>query len=321
MTKVTAKSIREIVKTQGLLLALVVILLVFSLGTKAFLSVNNLILILKQVSIVGIIACAMTYVIIAGNLDLTVGSLVSMATLVSVSLHDKFGPLMSIVVPLIVGVASGAICGYIVGYLKLNSLIVTLGMLSILHGTTMLYSGGGVRIIAFPEKTWFGFLGRGVVFGIPFQVILYAVSIFFFQLILKRTVFGKQMMAVGGNANASRYTGINDRKTVLITFILSGFMSALAGVILASRVMQVQPKLGVGYEFDVITGVILGGTSLLGGEGSVVKTFLGVLILGVLQNGFIMIGLPYYSQWIVQCIVIVLVVWLDITSRRSEAAV
>jgi ribose transport system permease protein len=274
MTMVTVRSIREMVRTQGLLLALIVILIVFSIGTRAFYSANNLILILKQVSIVGIIACAMTFVIIAGNLDLTVGSIVSMATLVSVSLHDNFGPLMSIVVPLVVGLLSGAICGFVVGYLKLNSLIVTLGMLSILHGTTMLYSGGGVRIIKFPEQTWFGFLGRGVVFGIPFQVILYAVFIILFQIILKRTVFGKQMMAVGGNANASRYTGINDKRTVLVTFLSSGFMSALAGVILASRVMQVQPKLGVGYEFDVITGVILGGTSLIGGEGSVIKTFL-----------------------------------------------
>lgn len=307
------------IKKQGLVLALVILIAIIALISPRFFSANNFLLILSQVSIMGIIACAMTFVLIAGNFDLSVGSLVSMSAMVCVGLHDKIGPLAAIIITLIIGLIFGAINGFFVGYLKLNSLIVTLGVMGIINGATLLYTGGGVSLIDSPNTTWYRFLGRGTLLGVPPPLVFLLISIIVFQILLKTTVFGKHVMAVGGSSIVSRFTGIKDKKIVFITFLLSSFMSVFAGIVLGSRIMNIQPGLGAGYEFVVITGVVLGGTSLLGGEGSVIKSFLGILILGVLANGFIMMGLPYYTQWVVEWFVIIFVVYLDIRSKRKEA--
>lgn len=308
----------SIVKRQGLLLAFAVLIIIFSLASPSFLTYKNIMLVIRQVSIIGIIACGMTFVIISGNFDLSVGSLVSLTTVVVISLHDKIGPVPAIIIALLVGLVSGCISGFLVGFLKLNSMIITLGMLGILQAITLLYTGGKYSTIAEPDKTAFAFIGRGFILGIPFPVIIYIAIIVIFSIILNKTVYGRQLLAVGGNQVASKFTGIRENLIIMSTFIATGVASAIASIVLGSRIMSAQNYVGQGYEFEAITGVILGGTSLLGGEGSVVKTFVGILILGFLKNGFIMLGFPYYTQWIIQWFIIVGVVWMDIASRRGK---
>lgn len=306
-----------LIKKQLLFISLLALLLIFSLASDKFFSITNLVLILSQVSIVGLVACAMTYVMIGGNFDLTVGVVITMGALLSIDLHDKIGPVWGIVLPLIVGLCTGAICGFFIGYLKINSLIITIGLSSIIQGTTLLYTSGRQAQIKAPDETWFAAIGRGTIGKIPVPIVLLIIAVVIFYFVLKKTTFGTKLYAVGGNAIASRFSGINDRKIILITFLLSGFMAALAGVVLGSRLMTFQLNLGNGYEFDVLSGVILGGTSLAGGEGSVVRTFIGILIIGVLANGFIMLGFQYYFQWIIQGIIIIGVIYADSVSKRN----
>ncbi len=315
---ISRKPLTGILKDQALLLGLLGIIVFFSLVTKNFFSTSNLLLIMQQASIVGIAGCAMTFVLIAGNFDLAMGATITLSVLFSIDLHDKWGPLPAVLVAVAACVLVGIINGYFVGYLKIHSLIVTLGMMSILGGLMMLYTGGALTWVDDPKSTWFSVFGRETVLGVPVQVIILVVMVIIYEFVLKRTTFGIKVQAVGGNASAVRFSGINDRKIVMITFVLSALMAALAGIVMASRTMQYQTEIAFGYEFDVLAAVILGGASLAGGEGSVVQTLIGVLIMTSLKNGFLMIGLPYYFQWIVQGGVIMLMVWFDVMSKRKE---
>lgn len=307
------------VKKQGLLIGLVVIIIVFSLTTSNFFSVSNLLQILQQSAIVAIAGCGITLVVIAGNLDLALGANITMSVLMSVKLHDILGPGPALLLGLLFCILSSLASGYLVGYLKIHSMIITLGMMSILGGIMLLYTGGQIARVDDAKNTWFSVFGRGTVGSIPVQVIIMIAVIILFEFILKKTAFGRKVQAVGGNTSAARYSGIDDKKTVLITFLLSGVMAWLAGIVMGSRTMQYQTEIAFGYEFDVLSAVILGGANLSGGSGSVVRTALGVLILSSLKNGFIMMGLPYHFQWIVQCVVTLIVVWADGISKRKEA--
>lgn len=305
-------------KKQGLLLAFLLLVIFFTIASDVFLTYTNIILVLRQVSILGIIACGMTFVIIGGNFDLSVGSLTSLTTVVVINLHDKLGPIPSMIIALIVGMLSGALAGYLVGYLKLNSMIITLGLLGVIQAITLIYTGGKYTRITEPDETWFGFIGRGFVAGLPFPVIILAVVIIVFSIILMKTVFGRQLLAVGGNPVASKFSGIKETKIIMLTFVASGLVTAIGGIVLGSRIMAAQNYIGEGYEFQVITGVILGGTSLTGGEGNILKSFLGILIVGMLMNGFILLGFPYYTQWVAQWVILVGVVWIDVASKRGK---
>jgi ribose transport system permease protein len=303
---------------QGLFIAFFIVVIFFSIASDSFLCTNNIMLILRQVSVIGTIAIGMTMVIIIGHFDLSVGSLASLTTVVVISLHDVIGPLPAMLVAILVGLISGTITGYLVGFLKLNSMIVTLGMLAILQAVTLIYTGGKYSRVADPEATWFGVIGREYFLGIPVPVIILAVLIAIFSVIMLKTVFGRQIFAVGGSEKASRFSGIHDSKITMYVFIISGGLTAIAGIILGSRLMAAQNYIGQGYEFQVISGVILGGTSLEGGEGNILKAFMGILIIGILLNGFILLGFPYYTQWVAQWIIVLGVVWLDIASKRGR---
>lgn len=308
-------------RKQGIVLGFLVILIIFSLFSSTFLTKNNIILVLRQTSIIGIMACGMTFVIIGGNFDLSVGSLLSFTTVLSIMISNAFGFVPALILSILIGIAAGIVNGFLVGYLKLNSMIATLGMMSVFQGSVYIISGGSFTTLNNPDKSPFVYLGRGFIGAIPVPVIIYAVCVIIFGLILNRTVFGRQVKAVGGNPKAAEYSGINDRKTILMTFVLSGLTCAIGGMVLGGRVGSAQNNMGLGYELEVITAVIVGGTSLLGGEGSVYKTVLGALIMGFLFNGFIMIGLPYYFQWFAQWFIIAGVVWMDVASKRKEGVV
>lgn len=304
------------VKRQGIYFALIAVMVIFSIAAPMFFQINNFILILRQGAIMGIMACAMTLVIIGGNFDLSVGSMLSFSTVLMIQLFNAVGPVPAMILVLLSGIAFGLVSGFLVGYVRLNSMIVTLGMMGIIQALTYFVSGGKNSTLKTGEMMWFLSLGRGSIGFIPTVVVICLVCILVFEILLKCTVFGNQLMSVGGNQIASRFSGINDKKIVLVTFVLSGMMTALAGILLASRVGSAQNAIGEGYEMNVIAGVILGGASLSGGSGSAVKAFIGILILGVLDNGFVMMSLPYSMQWVANGLIILVVVYIDIYSRR-----
>lgn len=314
-----AGEIPRMMKKQGILLSFIVLLLGISLFSDRFLSLRNITLVLTQVSILGVMACGLTYVLIGRNFDLSIGSTLSLTTVLVVDLHDKIGPVGAICVALLGGLIIGSINGYLVGFQKLNSLIVTLGMLPVVQALTLIYTKGMYGTISNPEEIAFAFIGRGRLFGIPFPIIIFAITAIIFGFVLSKTSYGRRLFAVGGNPTASWFAGIRENWIVFSTFALAGLTAGVGGVMMGSRVMAAQNYLGKGYELDVLTAVILGGTSLYGGMGSIPKTVIGVLMLGFLKNGFILIGLPYYTQMVAQWVIIIGAVWLDVASKKEKS--
>lgn len=302
----------------GIFIAFLVFMIGFALFSDRFLSSQNLMAVIRQAAIIGVMAIGVTVVVISGNLDLSVGSMLSFATVLVVSLHDQIGPGPAILVMLLATLALGAVNGWLIGYLRLNSLIVTLGMLSVIQGLTLIYSGGQNVDVANQTDTWFSVFGRGRVFGIATPILLFGLLAVLMHVVMATTPFGRRIYAVGGNPVASVFSGIRRSRVVFSTYLISAACVALAAVILGSRVMGSQNNVGQGYELLVLAGVILGGTSLLGGSGSIPKTVIGVLILGFIQNGLLLLGFAYYVQWLVTWIVIILAVWLDLATKRGR---
>jgi len=309
---------KDILTHQGILIAFLLFIAGFAFVSDRFLSADNVMTVIRQVSIIGSIALGVTIVVIGGNLDLSVGSLLSFATVLVVDLHDKVGPSGAIFLMFVFTLLIGATTGFLVGYLRLNSLIVTLGMLSAIQGVTLIYTDGQNVDIANQEDTWFAFFGRGYLFGIAVPVLMFVLLALVLEVVLRRTSYGRQVFAVGGNPTAAVFSGIRRSRVVFSTYLISAFATGCAALIMGSRVMGSQNNVGQGYELLVLAGVILGGTSLLGGSGSVLKTVIGVLILGFIQNGLLLLGYPYYTQWLVTWVVIILAVWLDVAAKRGR---
>lgn len=303
---------------QGLIIAFLIFMGVLSALSPHFLTVGNLLSVLRQASVLGCVALGVTVVVIGGNLDLSVGSLLSFTTVVAVTMENSFGPFGAIIATLIVALICGSITGFLVGFVKLNSLIVTLAMLSAIQGVVFIYTSGNNVDVANPGSTWFSFIGRGFIGDLDFPIIIFALVAISVEVLLYLTGFGRRVFATGGNAVATTYAGINPSLVVFATYLVSALTTGVAGLIMASRVMGAQNDAGQGYELEALAGIILGGTSLLGGSGSASRTVIGVLIVGFIRNGLILIGLPYYSQWLVEGVVIVLAAWLDLAAGRGK---
>ncbi|WP_346301130.1 ABC transporter permease [Halomonas sp. BM-2019] len=316
--RVSRAGILSFLSAQGILVFFLLSMFVFSLFSEQFLSQSNIMTVVRQASIIGIIAVGVTVVIIGGNLDLSVGSMLSFATVLVVDLHDKIGPTNAILVMFALTLMLGAVNGFLVGLMRLNSLIVTLAMLSVIQGLVLIYSGGQNVDISNQDGTWFAFFGRGFVAGIAVPVLLFGLLAILVQCLMSYTGYGRRIFAVGGNPMAAVYSGIRKNWCVFSTYLISAFCVACAALVLGSRVMGSQNNVGQGYELLVLAGIILGGTSLLGGAGSIWKTVIGVLILGFIQNGLLLMGYPYYTQWIVTWVIIILAVWLDLANKRKR---
>ena len=254
---------------QGILIAFALFIVGFTLANAKFLSVDNVLSVMRSSAILGVMALGVTFVVISGNLDLSVGSMMSFSTIVVLDLHDKIGPLLAIPAMFAMTIALGALIGFLVGYLKLNSLIVTLGMLSAIHGLTLTYSGGKNMDIVDKEGTWFSIFGQGTALGIPVPIIIFLLVAAFLGVLLAKTPFGRKVYAVGGNGTAATFSGIPRARTVFYCYVISATCVATAGLIQASRSMGSQNTVGQGLELDVLAAVILGGASLLGGSGPI----------------------------------------------------
>ena len=318
MAALTKDRLGGLLASQGILIAFVLFMIAFTIANPKFLSVDNVLSVVRSSAIIGVIALGVTFVVISGNLDLSVGSMMSFSTIVVLDLHDRIGPLLAIPAMFAMTLGLGAFIGFLVGYLRLNSLIVTLGMLSAIHGLTLTYSGGQNMDIADKEGTWFSVFGQGTALGIPVPILIFLILAAFLGMMLARTPFGRKVYAVGGNGTAATFSGIPRARTVFYCYMISAFCVATAGLIQASRSLGSQNTVGQGLELEVLAAVILGGASLLGGSGTIFKTVIGVLILGFIQNGLLLVGLQFYVQFVVTWVIIILAVWLDIAAKRGK---
>ncbi|MEE4120201.1 MAG: ABC transporter permease [Paracoccaceae bacterium] len=314
----TGAKVGTFLAKQGILIAFILFMVGFTLANERFLDPDNILGVIRSSAILGVMALGVTFVVISGNLDLSVGSLMSFSTIVVLDLHDTLGPALAILAMFGMTLAIGAVIGFLVGYLRLNSLIVTLGMLSAIHGLTLTWSGGQNMDIADKEGTWFSVFGQGTALGIPVPILMFALLAAVLGIVLAKTPFGRKVYAVGGNGTAATFSGIRRARTVFTCYLISAFCVATAGLIQASRSLGSQNTVGQGMELEVLAAVILGGASLMGGSGTIFKTVVGVLILGFIQNGLLLIGLQFYVQYVVTWIIIILAVWLDIAAKRGR---
>lgn len=302
----------------GIGLAFAVELVLFSLLSPHFLTADNLLNVSLQTSITAIIAVGMTFVILTAGIDLSVGSLVAVVGVLTTALLSGIAPLgvafpVAILAGLALGALSGLVAGTIITKFSITPFIVTLALMTIWRGTAFILTGGR-PIWELPEE--FSVLGSGRLFGVPIPTVIMFVVYVAAHIILTRTRFGRHVYAVGGNAEAARLAGIRTARVVTGVFVLCGTLSAVSGILLASRVNSGQPNSGLSYELDVIAAVVVGGTSLFGGRGSILGTFLGSLLIGVLRNGLNLMNVESYVQQVVVGFVILFAVMIDQWRRR-----
>ena len=301
----------------GVLLFLLIFIVISAIvAPGTFFTAANLLKILRQVSITGIMACGVTVVMLTGNVDLSVGSLLSLFACLCCH-FVQYGTAVAILVTLAAGLALGALNGVLVGGLKLNSFITTLGMLSFYYGFTLIFTGNKNMIPA--DVPSYRFIGQGSVLGIPLPIIIFLAMVVVFWFILNRTVFGSRIYAIGSNPVTARFSGIHVRKNVIFAYMLAGLTVACAGIVICSRVMTAQPKMGQGYEFDVITAIVLGGMSISGGKGSIWGTLLGVVFIGVLINSLTLLGVSTTTQYLVEGLILIIAIRLDIVKGKGGA--
>lgn len=305
------KAITNIFQKSGALIGLIFLIAVLSILSPNFLTVNNILNVLRQVSINALIAFGMTFVILTGGIDLSVGSILALAgALTGGLLASGMDPLLAVLLGILIGFALGAINGFIIAKGKVAPFIATLATMTIYRGLTLVYTDGK-PITNFTESTFFNSIGRGYVLGIPIPVIIMIIIFIISYFILRKTTFGKSVYAIGGNEEATRLSGIKVDRIKIIVYSISGALAALAGIILTSRLNSAQPTAGASYELDAIAAVVLGGTSLSGGKGRIFGTLVGALIIGVLNNGLNLLNVSSFYQQVVKGGVILLAVLLD----------
>ena len=314
--KVDRYGMLTLIQKYGMVLILCLITIVFSLLSPNFLTYSNIVSVLRQVSIIGIIAAGQTLVIITAGIDLSVGSIVALAGIVSATAALGTGSaLLGIAAGLVTGTLIGLFNGILISKLKLTPFIVTLASMTLFAGFALVVSGGNPIIVSEPL---FKFIGQGYIGPIPFPVIILLFIYLIFFLLLKKTVHGQYIYSIGGNEKATILAGVKVDKHKIIVYGTSGFLAALASIILTSRLSSASPVAGAGYELDAIAAVILGGTSLFGGRGNVLGTLIGVLILGVLTSGMNLINVSPFYQNIAKGIIVLVAVIIDRLINRDK---
>ncbi len=296
----------------GIYIAFAVMCVFFYTQNSMFLTPNNIINILRQISFNAILAMGMTIVIITGGIDLSVGSVLAVAAVVCASLVRAKGPLLAVPLAILAALAIGALCGFFSGLVitkgRRPPFIATLVMMTIARGAAQLYTKG--RPVTGLEPS-FTFLGAGVVYGIPVPVIIMAIVLALSYIILNHLRLGRYIYAVGGNELAARASGIKVGSVKLFAYVYSGTLAALVGVVLSARLNSAAPILGGGYELDAIAASVIGGTSMEGGRGNVIDTLVGALIIGTISNGLDILNVSAYWQQIIKGLIILIAVLLD----------
>lgn len=293
-------------------IALIILMAVITIINSNFLTANNLLNLLLQVTSNALIAFGMTFVILTGGIDLSVGSILALSSALTAGLLGSGMPVtLAILISLILGCILGMMNGLLISYGKLAPFIVTLATMTIFRGATLVYTNGNPITKGLSDTFLFQFLGQGYIVGIPFPVIIMFIVFIVLYVLLHKTAFGKSVYAIGGNEKAAYISGVKLNKVKIIIYSISGIMASISGLIITSRLSSAQPTAGASYEMDAIAAVVLGGTSLSGGKGRILGTLIGALIIGVLNNGLNIIGVSAFWQQVVKGIVILIAVLID----------
>ncbi|BAU29472.1 ribose ABC transporter membrane protein [Aneurinibacillus soli] len=311
----TTKTFSTSIQRLGSLVGLLVIIVILSIMSPDFLTENNILNVMRQVSVNALIAFGMTFVILTGGIDLSVGAVLALSGAFTAStMTNGMSPVLAILCGLAAGTVMGAANGLLITKGKVAPFIATLATMTIFRGLALVYTDG--RPITGFNSDLFTMLGAGYFSYIPVPVIWMVITFILLYFILRRTAFGRRVYAIGGNEEASLLSGIKVDRVKIYIYALTGFLSALAGIILTSRLNSAQPNAGMGYELDAIAAVVLGGTSLSGGRGWIFGTLIGAMIIGVLNNGLNLLEVSSFYQQVVKGAVILLAVLLD----RKKAA-
>jgi len=307
------KYVDLVLRNYGIAIAFLVEVLIFSQLSEYFFTTDNILNITLQISIIAIMAVGMTFVILTAGIDLSVGAIVAFTGVITTSVLKIQAPLpvafiLALGAGLVVGALSGAVAGIFITRFNITPFIVTLALMTIWRGAGYIYTDGR-PVWGLPDE--FSFLGSGRLLSIPVPTLLMVLVYVVAYVVLVHTRFGRHVYAVGGNKEAARLAGISTNSVIMRVYIICGTLSAVSGILLASRVNSGQPNAGLSYELDVIAAVVIGGTSLFGGRGTIVGTFIGAMLIVVLRNGLNLMNVGSYVQSVVLGVVILLAVLLD----------
>ncbi|MEA4854018.1 MAG: ABC transporter permease [Christensenella sp.] len=316
-------SVGEFFKKFGIVIVLIALFTVFALLNPYFLDPSNIMELLKQVAFMGIIAVGMTFCMLTGGIDLSVGSNMALAVVVAalVMAAVPFGTQeANAIVGSLVGIGAATLVGFANGFfvneIKIPPLIVTLAMMQIVRGIVYISTGAIPIYENIPEV--FSFLGQGSIGPVPFPVIVMAITFVIGGIILHKTVYGRHVYCVGGNEEVARLSGIGVKKVKYSVYMISGLLTGIAGILLLSRMNSGQPRAGLGYEFEVVTACVLGGISMAGGSGKLWGVFFGVVIMGTLSYGLVSVGLNEFWQMMIKGVVLLIAVGIDSMSQAKK---
>jgi inositol transport system permease protein len=310
-------------RTWGTTLFLLLLIVVFAAWNPRFLSLRNAVNILTEVSIYGVVAVGMTFVILTAGVDLAVGSLLAFAAIAAAWVVQSMGGevpqwLVALTVASCIGLVAGYLHGKCVTWLKVPAFIVTLGGMTVWRGATLILNDGG-PISGFDDgyRWW----GTGNILGVPVPVIIFALVALAGHIVLRHTRYGRQVYAVGGNAEAARLAGIDVKAVIISVYVIVGFLAGLSGFLLSARLGSAEAVAGINYELRVIASVVIGGASLAGGSGSIRGTLIGALLIGVLSNGLVIMHVSSYFQQVVIGLIIVAAVAFDSYAKSHRGKV
>jgi ribose transport system permease protein len=302
-------NLKHVLRSYGIVIAFIIICAAMTALSPVFLSVTNVLNVVRQSSIFGIMAIGMTFVILTGGIDLSVGSILAVAGAISAGmLKGGAGLLPVVILALVIGIGCGLANGVLITLGRIAPFVVTLGMMSIGRSLTLIYTKG-YPISGFTGS--FRFIGGGDILSMPFPIIVFLLTVVVAWLILTQTRLGRYTYAIGGNEETVKLSGINADFYKTLVYVISGITAAMSALILTSRLNSAEPVAGQGYELDVIAAVVIGGTSLSGGRGSVWGTLIGALLIGVINNGMNLLGISPYFQLLVKGLIIIGAVLLD----------
>ncbi len=301
-------SFKILLRENIVIVALIFLVVLMTALSRSFLTAPNLINIFTQISIYGIVACAMTFAIICGEFDLSVGSLIAVTTIVFIDTAKNYGFVVAVVMTLAIGILVGSINGFLVAKVKISAFVATLSSMVSLKGLALFYTNG--KPINYVHDGMYN-LGNGSFLGIPFIVYMFLTLVVIGHLVLKYTKFGRNIFATGGNMTVAAMAGINVVYYKFIVFVILGAVTAFAGIIMACRLNSGNSLFGNDLALSVVAATVIGGTSLSGGKGSVVKTLFGMLVLGVLFNALLILGVQANWQDVIKGLILIAVVSFD----------
>lgn len=314
--KVKKMTAKEFIVRYIMYLVLVLMCLILAVASDKFLTMNNLLTIVKQISIQSIVAIGMTMIIITGNIDLSVGSIVAFSSVSAAMMMTSGVPVViACILTLIISGILGLISGGVTAKLKLHSFLVTLALMQAFRGLAQTMTGG-YPVAGF--DTSFGKLASASIGPVPLLVVYMIVFYAIFIYVLKYTAFGRSIYAIGGNQESARLSGINVERVKTIVFVISSMLCGVAGLLLTAKVRSGDPTCANGWEMDTIAGAIIGGTNMMGGEGKLGGTIIGLLFVGILSNGMILLGVNAYMQSVIKGLVIFLAVILNSIQKRGS---